>query len=167
MQNPDLIDINIDFNHPIINELLNINLSIINRNLDVNSFVKYGSEKQFGKGYRRLHDWFHLKEYDIIYLSDNNKFDIKFLKSLKRENKDAYYFCISGLIILFQVFSDGNHRTANEYYFKNTNKHIELEKMKKINHLFSLFDYYTFRVNEYKIYEMINMILDNLVKIFI
>lgn len=167
MQNPDLIDINIDLNHPLIKELLYINLSIINRNLDANLLVKYGSEKQFAKGYRRLHDWFHLKQYDIIYLSDNNKINVKFLKSLKIENKDAYYFCISGLIILFQVFSDGNHRTAQEYYFKNTNKHIELKKMEKINHLFSLFDYYSFRINEYKIYEMINTILDNLVKIFI
>lgn len=166
VENPDLIDVNIDFDHNIIKELLDINLSIRNSNLQENSFIKYGSQKQFEKGYRRLYDWFHLKEYDIIYLSDNNKMDIKFLKPLKHENKDAYYFCMSGLIILFQVFSDGNHRTAQEYYFKNTGKCIDYKKMEKINHLFSTFDYYGFRINEHKIYEMINMILDNLVKIF-
>ena len=167
MQNPDIHDVNINFDNYIIKELLDINLNIINANLDLNSIVKYGSQKQFGKGYRRLYDWFNLREYNIIHLSNNETIEIKMLKYLKNKDKNCYYFCVSGLIILFQVFSDGNHRTANDYYFKNTNKYIDSKQMEKINHLFSIFDYYTFRVNNHKIYETINTILDYLVKIFI
>lgn len=167
MQNPDFINININFENPTLKELLDINLSIINNNLDENSLVKYGSNKQFGKGYRRLYDWFHLKEYNILHLSDNKQIEIKLLKYLKNKDPLCYYFCLAGLIILFQVFSDGNHRTAQEYYFKMTHNYINSKKMDKINHLFSIFDYYNFRINEDKIYEMINTILDNLVKIFV
>lgn len=167
MENPDLIDVDINFNHDIIKELLDINLSIVNINLDVNSLVKYGSQKQFGKGYRRLYDWFNLFETNIVYLKNGQDIEIKPLKYLKNNDKNCYYFCLTGLIILFQVFSDGNHRTAQEYYFRMTNKYIDSKKMDKINHLFSKFDYYIFRTSEHKTYEMINSILDDLVKIFI
>lgn len=166
MENPDLLNIEIDFNNNIISDLLNINLSIINNNLYMNSYVKYGSQKQFGKGYRRLYDWFNLFQYNIIYLTNGENLEIKKLKYLKNHDKTCYYFCFAGLIILFQVFSDGNHRTAKEYYFKMTNKEIDSKQMDKINHLLSRFDYYVFRTNEYKTYEMINSILEDLVKIY-
>ena len=164
MQNPDIIELNIDFTEPIIKELLDINLDILNNNcLDT---IIYASPLQFSKGYRRLYDWFYLTKYDIIYLSTNESIEIKILKTLKRDNKVAYYFCLAGLIVLFQVFSDGNHRTAHDYYFKKTGKVIKYEKIMKINKLFSIFDYYVYRINDYKMYELLNTIIDYLVKIY-
>jgi hypothetical protein len=166
MQNPDMIDLNIDFTDFTIKELLEINLDILNNNNNNPQPIRYASQLQFSKGYRRLYDWFHLTKYGIIYLSTNESIEIKLLKTLKNDNKNAYYFCLAGLIILFQVFSDGNHRTAHEYYLKKTGKIIKYEKNAKINKLFSIFDYYGYRINDHKMYELLNTILIELIKIY-
>lgn len=166
MNNPDLIELNIDFNHPVIYELLHINLDILNKQKkDDMLSIEFASTGQFSKGYRRLYDWFHLKEYGNLELTSNKYLQIDNLESMKY-NEHLYYFCLSGFIILFQVFSDGNHRTAEQYYWVKTKRKINTAQMCEINSLFNIIDYYNFRVDESKIYKNMEMILNYLVKIY-
>lgn len=165
MNNPDIIELNIDFKHPVIFEILQINLEILNKKNGCTTLIEYGSNQQFSKGYRRLYDWFHLKEYGKIELSYNKYIKFDSLESIK-SNEHLYYFCLSGLIILFQVFSDGNHRTAEQYYLLKTKKKISIAQMCEINSIFNIIDYYNFRIDEHKMYKNMEMIVNYLVKIY-
>lgn len=46
------------------------------------------------------------------------------INHMKHDDLNTFYFVIAGLMIIFQVFSDGNHRTASQFYYMLTNRHI-------------------------------------------
>jgi hypothetical protein len=50
----------------------------------------------------------------------------------KQLNTDEAWFVLSGLIILFQVFGDGNHRTARFLYNKFTGKYFDFDRVHDI-----------------------------------
>lgn len=65
----------------------------------------------YSKGLERINNWrnlFHSRHF--LYLQQNIK-----------------YFVLSALIILFQVYGDGNHRTASYFYKKHTGCDLNLE----------------------------------------
>ena len=66
----------------------------------------------YSKGLDRLKIW------GYIFCNNNQ------LLSLPTKNK---YFVLSALIIVFQVYGDGNHRTASYLYNKYTNDTLNLQ----------------------------------------
>lgn len=135
----DLCDVDIKF-------LLNINLDIRNNGMSCDALIEYGSEGQFSKGYRRLYDLYDIMNC-VISLNNGVKLDFNDLKILKKKDYSKYVLFISVLIVLFQVFSDGNHRTAQMYYYKKTGDKLSDNIMKKINVLLSSFEYISFRMS--------------------
>ena len=78
----------------------------------------------------------------------------KIISLLKSEYK---YFILAGLIVIFQVFGDANHRTAKHFYKETTGKSISLNQETKINNLLSNYDYYGITNDPIiKMYEIVN-----------
>jgi len=110
-------------------------------------YSKNNNENLFSKGRDRFERW---KELESIKL-DNEEIKQR-LTIIRNSNKHHFYFVISALIIIFQVFGDGNHRTAAEYFKKmikstikdTKNKNIPTitdTQMTNINNILRRFDY--------------------------
>jgi len=108
----------------------------------------------FSKGAERMNTWkYLLNEPPTVYFSNEIKPHtpdentllqdiIKQLQYLKNNKIQLYYFIFAALIILFQVFGDGNHRTAAYFMKKYTGNDITLHQMKFINGLMNKLDYH-------------------------
>jgi hypothetical protein len=123
---------------------------------------KNNNNNLFSKGVDRLKSWSALlkeepKLYfyremlptsvhdEELYVNAMNK-----IKHFRNSNKNVYYFILSALIIVFQVFGDGNHRTAAHFYKKMTNKDITSLQMGKINTILNNLDYNAITINPIK-----------------
>ena len=101
-----------------------------------NYYSKKNNKHLFSKGRDRFKKW---KDLESIKL--DNEVIKQILTDIRNSNKHHFYFVIAALIIIFQVFGDGNHRTAAEYFNKMTNSTIKDIQMTKINNILSTFNY--------------------------
>jgi len=110
-------------------------------------YSKNNNEHLFSKGIDRFKRWKELESIELY-----NKEIKQRLTDIRNSNKHHFYFVISALIIIFQVFGDGNHRTAAEYFKKmikstikdTKNKNIPTitdTQMTNINNILRRFDY--------------------------
>lgn len=109
------------------------------------SYLNSNRNVLFEKGINRLNTWKSLlNERPFIYFIDNpsykndvpNPYNIlEELQKLKDTETDNYYFILAGLMIIFQVFGDGNHRTANHFYKIHTGQNISPKQFKAIDEL--------------------------------
>jgi hypothetical protein len=161
-------------------ELCNTNpTSDLCRNVTNNNYVEWdrfftvdNNKNLFSKGINRLETWKHLfEDNSVLYFSKvivpqtlieedlMRKLTSK-LNYLKEKNIYSYYFIFASLIILFQIFGDGNHRTA-QYFMKIMRfPQINMSQMREINNLISRSDYYN--INEQPIkrmYKLVNEII--------
>ena len=116
----------------------------------------------FSKGLERLDTWkylfqtspslYFLKEIIPQTFEENRVLNelIQKLIYLRENNKYIYFFIFSSLIIIFQVFGNGNHRTAQ--FFMKTMRHVNIneKQMKEINNLLNYNDYYVVKNNPIK-----------------
>lgn len=163
----DLIDFNLNTQ---INSALERQL-MINPNINKEQFrmqyrnelLKNFMEKQFSKGFRRLKVWLDLA-YKIppIFIDINGVNHT--IKSLNIENSDSKYFALAGLMVVFQVFGDGNHRTAGEYFKKNTGKTLTEQELNIIKNINQRYDWYSIITNNFpplKIDEIVYQLIEN------
>ena len=104
----------------------------------------------FSKGMDRFETWKQLfLSAKLVFKgreikgSDDDGVDnfLREFKKIKAKNPDLFVFVCAGLIVIFQVFGDGNHRTANFLYEKVRRKEIRREQMEGINDLLRVNDY--------------------------
>jgi len=130
----------------------------------------------FSKGINRLETWDKLfQNKPILYFSkeiipadskENARLQniIKILKRLKAVKPLYYFFIFAGLIIIFQVFGDANHRTAKFFYKKMTGNDMTPQQEMVINdELLRKYEYYSIE-NTTPIYTM-NKIIKKLIEI--
>lgn len=103
-------------------------------------------ENQFSKGVQRLHRWMDLS-------------NSPGLLQIQRENEDKYHFIMASLIIIWQVFGDGNHRTASHYYQQTTGKSMTMDVQEGfINPLIGEYEFITSAYDHHRIGQMIGKI---------
>jgi hypothetical protein len=137
----------------------------------LNFYTKDNYKNLFSKGNLRLNSWINLFKdppiLDFPNFSPNDD-EIELLEDLsnklihmKNKNPDCYYFIMASLIIIFQVFGDGNHRTANFFYTLVTDrkKGLTQSQQEKITKIYNRNDYYTVAQNPLKV---LNNIIEEL-----
>jgi len=127
----------------------------------------------FSKGYERLNTWIHLfNDKPILYFTkkifpktQEEKYLFTELMNklnyIRKNKKVEYLFILSALIIIFQVFGDGNHRTA-KYFMKINGGNISKKQEEMINNILRVNDYFTISNNSI---EQMNNIINQLVNI--
>ena len=98
-------------------------LQLVNSNTMDNWIIYYAScdSHIYSKGIHRLNLWIFLHTSRLFETIPNN---IK-------------YFVLSGLIILLQVYGDGNHRTASYFYNLHTNDKLNIDLIKRVRYEFN------------------------------
>lgn len=146
---------------------------IENNEEEWNPFFSIGNHKNlFAKGIERLNTWKHLMLNSSLFFSkpivshpDNAKMEKEItdqLNNLKDKNRNSYYFIFAALIIVFQVFGDGNHRTA-QYFMELMNvPKINNSQMLEINNLMSPYDYQNITQNPI---QMMHSLIGELIRI--
>jgi hypothetical protein len=86
-----------------------------------------GNTQQFGKGYDRLKTWLLLSNESLFWNPKTNR-NTK-IEGLSRLTKLQKTLCLAAFIIYFQVFGDGNHRTAYEYFRTKMSRDISEEEI--------------------------------------
>jgi len=111
--------------------------------------LKNNRANHFSKGFERLKTWLDLAYRDpsVFIDSKGNKYPINAFNGLSHEQK---IYCLSGLIIIFQVFGDGNHRTAYEYFRRMVGRELtDGEKSRLLEaHSEYKWDYLSYRYND-------------------
>ena len=178
----DLISYNKQLQIEKMIELCNTNPSShLCRNVTTNNYSEWerfftldNNNNLFSKGLERLATWKHLfKDNSVLYFSkiitpqtsDDEQLmkDITTKLNYLKENKIySYYFIFASLIILFQVFGDGNHRTAQYFMKIMSEPEIIMRQMSEINNLLSRYDYYN--INESPIKRM-NQLINEIISI--
>ncbi|MEX0595170.1 MAG: hypothetical protein WD512_01640 [Candidatus Paceibacterota bacterium] len=104
-------------------------------------------EKQFSKGLERLKSWLLLYNHSVCWHPYTNKINQynPYFANLETNQK---IFCLSVLIILFQVFGDGNHRTAYYFYERKTGVPLSDELKIKINKFHSFNEFSMINLNQ-------------------
>lgn len=129
------------------------NVSMNNNDEWYHYYSKNNNKHLFSKGRERFKKW---KELESIKL-DNEEIKQR-LTNIRNSNKHHFYFVISALIIIFQVFGDGNHRTAVYYFNKMTNSTIKDTQITKIQNILRTFDYLS--MDDDKLLSIINELND-------
>jgi len=132
-----------------------------------NDLLANGRERQFSKGFDRLHAWLSLT-YKTPSQFGVDKYDEPYIvKSLNnpRINDDAKLYVLSALIVIFQVFGDGNHRTSSEFFKRNTGRELREEEKNLIEDFNRKYDWYRIANNSYPP-AVIDDIVDTLVPKF-
>jgi len=95
-----------------------------------NDLLANSREKQFSKGFDRLHTWLNLsyKEYSQFGVDKYGKPIIVKTLTNPRLNKSARIYALAGLMVIFQVFGDGNHRTSSNYFKQNVGRDLRDEE---------------------------------------
>lgn len=106
-------------------------------------FDKYPS-KLFSKGTFRQETWRRIAypPHALIFQGVrvvSDKEAVHIIRRLVPPMRSA--FILSALIIIFQVFGDANHRTADKFYYMRTGKHITPQQMKQIDAIGRQMDY--------------------------
>lgn len=111
------------------------------RGIEEESFI--GSRVQFSKGYRRFYDWIYLFSKNVVKEKDirTTKLINTNLGDYEADSRQRY-FILSGLVIIFQIFSDGNHRTASNFYKQYTGNQLTHEMLRCIDDIMRRNDYY-------------------------
>lgn len=95
-----------------------------------NDLLANGREKQFSKGFERLRTWLNLayKEHSQLGVDKYGKPNV--VKTLTNPllDKSAKFYALAGLMVIFQVFGDGNHRTASKYFKQNAGRELRDEE---------------------------------------
>jgi len=121
----------------VVNFLTESNKQV--RRISDDDFI--GSRLQFSKGYRRIYDWIHLFFRNFVKDKDIHTTKI-FHTNLNRYPSEKRFFILSGLIVVFQLFSDGNHRTASNFYTQYTGNQLTHEMLRCIDRVMMVNDYY-------------------------
>jgi len=96
-------------------------------------------EKYFREDRSRLYSKGYETRKDILRMVSSNEYDML--------SATEQWFVLAGLIILFQMYGDGNHRTAYYLYKKCTGLNLALDDINKIQ--------YEYRINEVDIFGML------------
>jgi hypothetical protein len=118
-----------------------------------NYLSENNNQRLFSKGMDRLQTWVKLlQDEPQLYFSkkivpENSEQQIILQKIIHKLKSKYKFFILAGLIVIFQVFGDGNHRTAKYFYKLTTGENIYLNQEKKINNLLRNNDYYTISKN--------------------
>ncbi len=110
-------------------------------------------ETQFSKGLDRLKSWLLLHSRNISwnpYTNPQGFYEPEFAALNEKER----IFCLTALIIFYQVFGDGNHRTAYYFYEKEMGFPISERLKYNINIFHKNCEYTVMKVNS----ELINKI---------
>jgi hypothetical protein len=117
----------------------------------------------FSKGKSRLRSWCRLMKDPPIFEFPNfspNEDEMEGIETLSNKlvymngvNPDCYYFIMSSLMVIFQIFGDGNHRTANFFYELSTGHQFGLSSIQqeKIKKVYQQNDYFTVSKNPIKV----------------
>jgi len=151
------------------------------RNVNFNNYDEWyyyfdinNNKNLFSKGLERFETWKRLlKEPPQLYFSKIIMPQIPSeelilttlinkLIHLKENKPNVYFFILASLIIIFQVFGDGNHRTAQHFMKIMGFSEITLTQMTSINRLISLNEYYS--INMSPITKM-TVLIDQLINI--
>jgi len=114
-------------------------------------------EKQFAKGTDRLKSWLILSKLSRVwnpYTCQDSYYE-PFFDNLDEKTKN---FCLAVLIIVFQIFGDGNHRTAYLFYEKKLGYPISDELIERIKHFHSQYDFFNLKCDADFIYKIIQLI---------
>jgi len=140
-------DVKRENNEELRNFIELIDFNFRTRNNDGENLELY-SNKQFSKGFNRLKIWLDLAyKSPPVYIDKNNKEYT--VKELNVQDSEAKIYALTGLIVIFQVFGDANHRTSNEYFKKYTGKSLTHEQMEFINDIMRTTDFYNIINNSY------------------
>jgi hypothetical protein len=121
--------------------LLNRYKALFQEYIDFNHTINRQSN-QFLKGIDRLNKWLFIVYHNpsCLFIGKNKCININnILNKLTNEEK---YFVFSALIVLFQIFGDGNHRTAYEFFKSNTGRELTNEEKEIIERHHRNFEYY-------------------------
>lgn len=132
-----------------INELGNDLLSFkefIYYNAEIRNISHDAIDKQFSKGLDRLKSWLLLYNHSI-YWHPYTKKTQEYAADFANLNRNQKTFCLTVLMILFQVFGDGNHRTAYYFYEKKLGFALSAELKMKIIQFHSLHEFSMINLN--------------------
>jgi hypothetical protein len=126
-------------------DLLNFK-EYIDYNASIRNISIYSFEKLFSKGSDRLKSWILLYNHSVYWHPVNNKFKIHdpMFEHMEHSKK---IFCLTVAMIAFQVFGDGNHRTAYYFYEKNVGFPLSDEIKIQIGHFHSLQEFSMINLN--------------------
>lgn len=122
-------------------------------------YLKSNRMVLFDKGINRLDTWKALlNDIPYIYFIGNPSYKtnvpndynvLKQLQKFKDTESDKYYFILAGLMIIMQVFGDGNHRSANYFYNKYTGQNISATQFEAIDKIrrTNKYDYFDLEMN--------------------
>lgn len=141
MLNNPIINITLDDIRTYNGEEFKQFMPFIKFNLDVQKFrnpsMKLLSDEQFSKGYQRLKIWLDLAYkippiYTDFYTNEKHT-----IRALDIPYSEAKIYALACLMVILQVFGDGNHRTANEYFKSYTGKSLTEEQLNMTGYDFS------------------------------
>lgn len=116
-----------------------------------NDLLLNGRQKQFSKGFDRLHAWLSLA-YKYPSQFGVDKYGKPFIvKSLSNPHLDKFakLYALAGLIVIFQVFGDGNHRTSSEFFKRNTGRELTDEEKNLIENFNRNYSWHGIANNSY------------------
>ena len=116
-----------------------------------NDLLENGREKQFSKGFDRLHTWLNLsyKKHSQIGVDKYGKPNIVKTLSNPVLDKSAKLYALAGLMVIFQVFGDGNHRTASKYFKQNVGRELRDEEKDLIEIFNKIYDWHRIIISPY------------------
>ena len=138
MQEPSIFYIQSQCQTDIYKMIVNYNKEL---RCDCDSF-----DKQFSKGIDRLKSWLLLYENNLSwnpYTNATGCYETAFAILNDKEKT----LCLTVLMIVYQVFGDGNHRTAYYFYEKQMGFAISDKIKQNINDFYRYHDYTTIKVN--------------------
>lgn len=127
--------------------------------VDYNRLIRGGCdtlEKQFSKGIDRLKSWLLLYLNNVYWNPNTNPYGC-YEPEFANLNEKERTFCLTALMIVFQVFGDGNHRTAYKFYEKTIGFPITERLKQNITDFYRSYDYTTIKVNSNLIKKLKNL----------
>lgn len=137
-----------------------------------NFYSEDNNKNLFSKGKDRLDSWTHLFQEEPTFFFSKEIVPTPYtrgviqtllnkLNNLRTTDIKTYFFVLAGLIVIFQVFGDANHRTAKYFYNKMTGEDISEEQEMKINDILRSNDYYSIASNPIvKMTKIINQLIN-------
>lgn len=128
--------------------------------IEFNSRIQHRrGNDQFSKGFRRLKVWLDLYHNPPVFIDKNGReYEVKSFKDISDPYTKAYV--LAGLIVIFQVFGDGNHRTADNYFYTATGRNLTQQQMDLIDDVMNTKgnEFTQIMSNPYKIDEIVKIL---------
>jgi hypothetical protein len=145
-------------------ELINYNNTLRNYSDEQmhNEILINNSKMQFSKGINRLKTWMFLAYNTPSVLWNEFAHTFTSFDIMDELNKEQRAYICSALIIYFQVFGDGNHRTAYKYFQHITGRELSLNEKYCIYTIRE--DYHHILAEDcptYNLYSIINILLSS------